>query len=232
LFTAAVMFATCLSSTTSSLPADAPLAEPTQSVSTFLERDPEVAPLWRALEGEAIHARIWYWGWSGFFGAVVLGETVAAATTDSRGTRINAYVNIAASGAGMLAVLLRPPPAAYGLDAIRAMPEATEAERAAKVRALRDLFDRAASEERFYRSPLNHLIGLGVNAGIAAFLYFGYKLGGRALVTLLAGSAIWEAQVWTHPTAARDRADALPSGPGPQAHWIFLGNGVGLAGSF
>jgi hypothetical protein len=163
---------------------------------------------------------------------VVAGEVVIAATTENQGAKINAYYNIAFSGAGMLAVLLLPPPAAYGLDAIRAMPEGTDEERAAKSQALRELFDRAAKEERRYRSPLNHVLGLTVNAGLAAILYFGYKLGGRALLTLVAGSAIWEAQIWTHPAAANDASEALRTGPGFQARVVFLGNGVGLVGSF
>jgi hypothetical protein len=132
----------------------------------------------------------------------------------------------------MLAVLLFPPPAAYGLDAIRAMPEETEEQRAAKGRALRELFERAAKAERFYRSPLNHVIGLVVNASLASILYFGYKLGGRALLTLIGGSAIWEAQIWTHPAAARDAAEALGKGSGLQARLVFLGNGLGISGSF
>jgi hypothetical protein len=206
--------------------ADAPLARPAPSV---LLQDPELGPRWRAVEEEELHARLWYWGWSGFLGAVVAAEVVIAATTENQGAKINAYYNIGFSGAGMLAVLLFPPPAAFGLDAIRGMPEDTEEQRAAKGRALRELFDRAAKQERFYRSTLNHVIGLTVNASLAAILYFGYKLGGRALLTLVAGSAIWEAQVWTHPAAARD---AAATEPGLRVSWTFTGNGVGIAGSF
>jgi hypothetical protein len=214
------------------LPADAPLADASslRPAPSFLREDAELASRWQALESEELHARIWYWGWSGFYGVVVAAEVVIAATSSNQGQKINAYYNIGFSGAGMLGVLLFPPPAAYGLDAIRTMPEDTEEERAAKGRALRALFDHAAAEERFYHSPLNHVIGLTVNAGLAAILYFGYELGGRALLTLVAGSAIWEAQIWTHPTAARDAAE--DAAPGLRVQWVFLGNGIGLAGSF
>ena len=211
------------------LPPDAPLAD-APPLPSFLGEDAQLASHWRALESEELHARLWYWGWSGFLGTVVVTEVVIAATTTNQGAKINAYYNIGFSGAGMLAVLLFPPAAAYGLDAIRAMPEDTDAHRAAKARALDALFERAASGERWYRSPWNHVLGLTVNAGLSAILYFGYKLGGRALLTLVAGSAIWEAQIWTHPTAARDAADAAK--PGLRVQWMFLGNGIGLAGSF
>jgi hypothetical protein len=152
----------------SGLPANAPLAETPQPQQppTFLRDDLELGPRWRALESEEVHARVWYWGWAGFLGAVVAGEAVVAATSDNTGAKINAYYSMAFSGAGMLAVLLFAPPAAYGLDEIRALPEDTDEERAAKGRALRALFDRAAKQEGFYRSPLNHVIGLTVNAGL------------------------------------------------------------------
>ena len=196
----------------------------------FVSEDPALAARWRALESEEARARFWYWGWSGFYGAVVAGEVVIAATSSNEGAKISAYYNIGFSGAGMLGVLLFPPPAAYGLDAVRAMPEDTEEQRAAKRRALGELFDREASRERWYHSPWNHVIGLAVNAGFSAILYFGYKLGGRAPLTLTAGSAIWEAQIWTHPTAARDTADSLAGGL--RIHPVFFGNGVGIAGTF
>lgn len=197
---------------------------------SFLGEDPRLASEWKALESEELHARIWYWGWSGFLGTVVAAEAVIAATTTNQGSKISAYYNIGFSGAGMLAVLLLPPAPVFGIDAIRAMPEDTEAQRAAKGRALSELFDRAARQERWYRSPWNHVIGLTVNASLAAILYFGYKLGGRALLTLAGGSALWEAQIWTHPTAARDAADA--STVGLRVAPVLLPNGFGLAGTF
>ncbi len=228
-----VMLGYCLSAPGSAFSSDAPLARSAlRALPTPVQSEFAPDPRWRALAGEEAHARIWYWGWSGFYGAVVLGETVIAATTTNDGARTNAYVNIVSSGVGMLAVLLRPPPAAFGLEAIRAMPEDTELERAAKASALRELFERAVSEERFYRSPLNHVIGLTVNAGLAALLYFGYHLGARALLGLIAGSATWEAQVLTHPTGARDASESLRLETSPRVHFILLGHGVALGGSF
>jgi hypothetical protein len=211
----------------------APLRQGTASTPPTLgDEEPALQLQWEALQAEERHARVWFWGWSGFYSAVIVGETAIAATTGNSGARTNAYVNIASSSVGLLAIVLRPPPAAFGLDAIRALPEATEEERRAKNRALRALFDRAVAEERFYRSPLNHVIGLTVNAGIAALLYFGYHLGTRALITLFGGSAVWEAQVLTYPAKARDAADGLRPQPALRAQWVFLGNGIAVSGSF
>ena len=174
----------------------------------ILTVDPSLAPLWTALEAEEHPDRLWTWGWAGFFGTVIVGQSIIAATTSNEGNRINAYVNIPASAAGLLAVLLLPPAAGWGLEDIRRMPEETEAQRTAKASALRGLFDRSVEQQRFYRSPLNHVIGLTVNAGLAALLYFGWKLGGRALLVLISGTISWEVQIFTRPTAALDLATA------------------------
>lgn len=233
------MLAVCLSASGAPegrLPFDAPLRLGMGAAPPALvEEEPALRLRWDALQAEERHARVWFWGWSGFYGAVIVGETVIAATTGNSGARTNAYVNIASSGVGLLTILLRPPPAAFGLDGIRALPEGTEDERRIKSEALRALFDRAVAEERFYRSPLNHVIGLTVNAGLAALLYFGYHLGTRALITLFAGSAVWEAQVLTHPAAAAEAAVAAGASMGGTQgtlRWVLFGNGVALEGSF
>lgn len=199
---------------------------------SFLTEEPTLAPLSTALQAEEGADRLWYWGWASFLGAVVVGETVIAATTSSEGSRINAYVNIPASAAGMIAVLLTPPAAAFGLEEVRRMPEDTPEQRQAKAAALRSLFRRAAEQERYYRSPLNHVVGLAVNAGLAAILYFGFKLGGRALLTLAGGTLEWEMQIFTRPTAALDLATSHPGSGLQGLHIVPLPNGIALAGSF
>jgi hypothetical protein len=199
---------------------------------SILTTDASLAPRWSALQAEEHPDRLWYWGWAGFLGAVVVGESVIAATTSNEGSRINAYVNIPASAAGMLAVLLTPPAAAFGLEDIRRMPEDTEAQREAKAAKLRAVFHRSVEQERFYRSPLNHVIGLTVNAGLAALLYFGWKLGGRALLMLVGGTIEWEVQIFTRPTAALDLATARPEMALRKLHVVPLPNGIALAGAF
>ncbi len=199
---------------------------------SVLITDPSLAPRWKALEAEEHPNRIWYWGWASFLGAVAVGQSIIAATTSNEGTRITAYVNIPASAAGMLAVLLVPPAAAFGLEDIRRMPEETEAQRTAKASALHSLFDRSVEQQRFYRSPLNHVVGLTVNAGLAALLYFGWKLGARALLMLVGGTIEWELQIFTRPTAALDLASGRAESPIRGLHVVPLPNGLALAGTF
>jgi hypothetical protein len=178
--------------------------------------------------------RLWYWGWSGGLAGVALGQSIVVATTQNRGTQINGYVNIPSSAIGAMAVLIDAPAAAYGLDDVRAMPEDTGPQREAKSAALRALFQRSVEQERFYRSALNHVVGLTVNAGLAAILYFGFKLGGRALLTLTAGTLEWETQIFTRPTAALDlaTASAHPEKGLQGFHIVPIPNGLAIAGSF
>jgi hypothetical protein len=206
----------------------------TRPTTSFLTQDPALAPLLSALTAEEGPDRLWYWGFSGGLAGVALGQSIVVATTDNRGTQINGYVNIPASALGAIAVLLTPPAAAYELGDVRAMPERTPAQREAKAAALRVLFQRSVEQERFYRSALNHALGLTVNAGLAAILYFGFKLGGRALLTLIAGSLEWETQIFTRPTAALDHAKATAhDGSGLQGiHVVPIPNGLAIAGSF
>ena len=210
----------------------APAAAVEVSPESILITDPSLASRWRALETEERPNKLWYWGWATFLGTVVVGQTVIAATTSNEGTRINAYVNVPASAVGMLAVLLQPPAGMFGLEDIRRMPEGTEAQRTAKASALHSLFDRSVEQQRFYRSPLNHIVGLSVNAGLAALLYFGWKLGGRALLNLVGGTIQWELQIFTRPTAALDLASGRSGSAISGLHVVPLPNGLALAGTF
>lgn len=199
-----------------------------------VSEDPALAPLWKTLDAEQGPDRVWYWTWSGGLAAVALGQSILVATSNQRATQINGYVNIPASAFGSMATLIDPPAAAYNLDDVRAMPEATPAQREAKAAALRLLYQRSVKQERFYRSALNHAIGLTVNAGLAAILYFGFKLGGRALLTLVGGTISWEAQIFTRPTHALDHADAADPASGAVQGFRIVptANGFAVAGSF
>jgi len=197
-----------------------------------LSEDPAVSPLWKTLEAEQGPDRLWYWGWSGGLAGVALGQSIIVAVSSERAAQINGYINIPASALGSMATLLDPPAAAYGFADVRVMPETTPAQRAAKAAAVQALFERSVKQQRFYRSALNHAIGLTVNAGLAAILYFGFKLGGRALLMLVGGTLSWEAQIFTRPTGALDHANAT-AGAGVQGFRIVpTANGFAVAGSF
>jgi hypothetical protein len=186
--------------------------------------------MFTTLESQMGNARLWYWGWSGFYGVVIASQTVIAATTGNHGTQTVGYVNVVSSTFGLLSTLFFPPPVIYQLGPIRDMPARTPEERAARSAAIGALFAEEAGKERFYRSPWNHLIGLTVNAAVCAYIYWGLHLGGRALLNLAAGSALWEAQIWTSPDASAELASALEGKTPVHVQVVPIGLGSGGAG--
>jgi hypothetical protein len=196
----------------------------------------EVSRMGAVLASQVGSARLWYWGWSGFFGAVMTVGTVTNATS-SGGAREAAQVNIATSAVYLFTALVNPPPVAFGWEPIGTMPEGTAEQRAAKATAIRALFESEVSAERSFRSVLNQVLGLAVNAGVSAYMYWALHLGGRALLNLGLGSVVWEARVFTSPNAAT-RLEAELRGTSAlhlQITPIALGPsgaGMAVAGSF
>ncbi len=196
----------------------------------------DVARMSVVLDAQLSTTRLWYWGWSGFYGAVIIGETVINGTS-SGGSRVNAEVNIVTSVFGLFSTLLLPPPVTFDWEPVGAMPQSTDTERVAKSAAIRALFDREVKKERFYHSAVNHILGLAVNAGVCAYMYWALHIGGRALLNLFAGSLVWEANIFTSPNAASHLADELQGTSSVRLQLVPLalgpaGAGVGLAGHF
>jgi hypothetical protein len=196
----------------------------------------EVARMAQVLTSQVPTAKLWYWGWSGFYGAVIIGETVINGTS-SGGTQVSADVNIVTSVFGLFSTLLLPPPVTFDWEPIGNMPEGSAEQRAAKSAAIRVLFQREVAKERFYHSALNHILGLAVNAGVCAYMFWGLHIGGRALLNLFAGSLVWEANVFTSPNASLHLAAELPRTSSLQLQIVPIalgpaGAGVGMVGHF
>jgi hypothetical protein len=214
---------------------DAPRAAPSSGAQSDIEAL-QVARMSQTLDAQLPTARLWYWGWSGFYGAVIIGETVLNGTS-SGGSRVSAEVNVVTSVVGLFSTLLMPPPVMFDWEPVASMPEATAEQRSAKSAAVRALFAREVAKERFYHSVWNHLIGLAVNAGVCAYMYWELHIGGRALLNLFAGSLIWEANIFTSPNASLHlsaessgtsalRLELVPLALGPS------GAGLGILGHF
>jgi hypothetical protein len=197
---------------------------------------PDVARMAAVLDAQVGTARLWYWGWTGFYGGVILGETVINATSTGA-SQISAQVNIFTSVFGLFSTLMLPPPVTFDWDPIGRMPETTPQEQAAKSAAIRALFEREVKKERFYHSVWNHLLGLAVNAGVCAYMYWGLHIGGRALLNLVAGSLVWEANIFTSPNASSHLADELPGVASVRLQLVPValgttGGGVAVVGRF
>ncbi|MGO8968582.1 MAG: hypothetical protein ACLQDQ_03330 [Myxococcaceae bacterium] len=183
---------------------DIPRALPVESQPAL--DSPETQRMAAVLSGQYFHARLWYYGWSAFYGTVIFAETVINATSTG-GSRLVAQVNIATAWVGLLQTLVLPPPVAFGWEAVERMPDTNPAEHAAKSAAVRVLFEQEKKNEVFYHSALNHIVGLAVNAGVCAFVFWGQHQGTRALINLVGGTLVWEANIYTYPNASMRLAD-------------------------
>jgi hypothetical protein len=182
------------------------------------------------LAGQHGHARLWFYGWSAFYGTVIVAYSVINATSTG-GARLVAQVNITTSWVGLLQTLVLPPPVAFGWEAIEKMPEDTPEARAAKSAAVRALFDAQVKNETFYHSPLNHIVGLAVNAGVCAFIFWGQHQGTRALINLIGGSLVWEANIFTYPNASARLAEDLKGTSALRLQIVPLAFGTDGAGA-
>lgn len=183
------------------------------------------------LDSQLGHARLWYWGWSGFYSGVIIGESIINATSTGP-MQVSAQVNIFTSVFGLFSTLILPPPVVFDWEPIGRMPETTAEQRLEKGAAIRALFQKEATKERFYHSVWNHILGLAVNAGVCAYMYWGLHIGGRALLNLVFGSLVWEANIFTSPNASGHAAMELEKTSAVQLQLVpvTLGpSGAGLA---
>lgn len=213
---------------------DAPRAAATEEGPPGLA--PDVARMAGVLDAQAGNAQLWYWGWTGFYSAVIVGEIVVNATS-SGAQQVAAQVNIITSVFGLFSTLLVQAPVTFDWEPVGRMPEATAEERAAKAAAIRALFEREVKKERFYHSVWNHVLGLAVNAAVCAYMYWDLHIGGRALLNLVFGSLVWEANIYTSPNASMRLADELQGTSAVRLQVVPLalgttGAGVGLVGRF
>jgi hypothetical protein len=194
----------------------------------------DIAAMSAALDSQLGHARLWYWGWSGFYSGVIIGETIINATSTGplSPMQVSAQVNIFTGVFGLFSTLILPPPVVFDWEPVGRMPENTPEQRAEKAAAIRALFDKEVSKERFYHSVWNHIIGLAVNAGVCAYMYWGLHIGGRALLNLAFGSLVWEANIFTSPNASLHAAAELEKTSAVQLQLVpvVLGtSGAGMA---
>jgi hypothetical protein len=160
------------------------------------------------LDASRRHGQIWYWSWLTINGGATAGLSVAAALADDADDRAS-YVPqavLAALGVADLTVI-RPPAARFGAEPIQGLPDATRAERLAKLERAEALLRSNAERAEGRRSWLLHLANFGLNAGAGAVTYATGKTS-DALISFASGFAAGEIYIWSEPgVPARDWQD-------------------------
>lgn len=175
-----------------------PLADPAEAAAlSDAEIDRRLEFLTARLDAGRRHAALWQYGWLGVNAVGGIAPAVQAGFDD--GTDRDYDIIEASKGAiGVTYLLVAPMPGRHGADLIRAMPDATHADRAARLlEAERTLHETALrSEQR--KQWLVHLGNLGLNlaGGIALFALGDPE---KAGLSIGVDTAVGEVQILTQP---------------------------------
>jgi hypothetical protein len=160
------------------------------------------------LDASKRRAQIWYWSWLAINGGATIGLSVASAIADDADDRASYMPQavLAALGVADLTVI-RPLQARFGAEPVRSLPDATRAERAAKLERAEALVRGNAERAEGRNSWLLHLANFGLNAAAGAVTYATGKTT-DALISFGSGFAAGEIYIWSEPGApARDWQD-------------------------
>ncbi len=189
------------------------------------------------LDAGHLHAAAWSWGWLGVQVFSGVSQIQDAAAARESGDRARDVVNAVKSTVGVADILvMRPMPGRRGAAPLRAMPEATEAERLARLARGEEILLATADRAAANRSWQVHLGNILFNlAGSAVLLGLGHE--DAAVTTLATGVIGGEIQIWTEPwRGTRDLADyehlvatSHASFPGAGQRWRLVPAREGLA---
>lgn len=199
------------------------------------ELDRRLAFLTRALDDDHLHAAAWQYGWL----AVNAGggaASAAQAATDSGTDRDYDIIEAGKSAIGVAYLLIAPMPGRHGADPIRDMPDATRADRLARLRRAEELLHAAAAraEERTHWAP--HVGNVAFNLASAIPLFILGDAGNGALALGL-DTAVGAVQIFTQPWNPaqewQEYLELVATGqpPVPERHvrWRVGPHGPGLA---
>ncbi len=167
-------------------------------------RDDEVAKRIRFLQTRfdhgTRHAQIWQYAWLAGFSAAVASRTYIVASEHEAPQRFDAAVGVLTSLSGVLSVALKPLPASFSAAKLRAMPDATEAQRRVKLHYGEQLLIASATEAKRRRGWTIQGVFLleQVLAGLAIGLIDDRPRDG--LITAISGMIASELFTFTMPT--------------------------------
>lgn len=185
------------------------------------------------LEAAQTAGQLWHYGWLGIYGAGLIANGTEAALADDGDDLAAPLVGIGKTTFAITRLLMEPLPARLGADPIRAMPNATPEQAAARLRAAEALLlesaDRAREKYTLWPHLSNALINLAGGGIILAF--DDWK---DAAMSTGLGLAFGEIKILTMPERALDDLAAYEGryGPVPPADvgWYLVPrrNGVAL----
>jgi hypothetical protein len=186
------------------------------------------------LDSHRRHAQIWHWSWTVINGSAAVGLGIAAGLTDSRSDRINFATQAALASFGVVDLYVtRPIPGRKGADPIRALPQASHAERLEALHAAEALLRDSARRDRFRRSWRVQLGNVAVNLAAGGIVWAAGD-GEAGLITALSGMAGGLIYLLSEPRGRN--ADLIEyehftaqSPKRPASGWSVAPHGMGVA---
>jgi hypothetical protein len=184
-----------------------------------------------ALDKDETWSKVWFSGWLGVSGIVVVVSAAKAVATDNQGDRI---VDIVSGIEGLISAttMVSPPfPSAFASRTLRRMSSNTSDELAAKLSSAENLLAHAAKSQAFGRSWINQVLNLGLNGAGALVIWQGFddqlrradrNPGREALVFFIEGMIFSELSIFSEPNRCikalkryrRDYASPAQNNPG------------------
>lgn len=161
------------------------------------------------LEASRTHATIWHWSWSAISAGTMAWQIAEAADdgdTDDRGLAIT---EASKAFIGLVDLYwLRPMHSRTGAAELRGLPQATPAQKLAKLRKAEDILERNAARADDRYSWQVHLGNVLVNFAGAGAIWATGGGTGEALISAFSGILGGELMFWTEPgQPVRDLAD-------------------------
>ncbi len=161
-------------------------------------------------------ARLWQYGWSGFFAANTAFQTYMAFESNDSDNETKYTVGAVKSGAALALMLLRPLPAVKGAAPVAAMPTDSPDQKAARLKAAEDLLEANARRARERKSWARHLASIAVHfIGSSAIAVIGDPK--DAIISNITGIAFSQAHIWSQPHRAiadlEDYRQTFPDAP-------------------
>ena len=153
-----------------------------------------------SLDAHQLHAQIWFWSWLTVNAGSTVGLSVGAALTDNSANRVNMIGNAALAALGVGDMLLfRPVDARFGAEPIRALPDATRAERVRKLAAGENLMRRNAERAEQRYDWTVHAGNFAANALVGGLTWAAGDAQ-SGIITIVLQTLFGELYIWTDPS--------------------------------
>lgn len=162
------------------------------------EIDARIAFIEERLDAHRTHAYYWQWGWTGFYGAGMVVQSLRAGLSEDNEHQADYVVSAVKAAGGTARMLLSPHPGRQGADPIRAMGGSSREAKARKLAKAEELLAQNAKVADRRWSTKAHAANVLVNLAGGAIVW-GLGAPSDALSATLVGIAVGTANIMSAP---------------------------------